>query len=61
MDRGIDGRPIDPGCPPLEGTPERIAEGLAEMAEAGADEAILVVTPIDERSIHRLADVLALL
>ena len=61
LDRGVDGRPIDPGCPPLEGTPERIAEGLAEMAEAGADEVILVVTPIDERSIHRLAEVLALL
>ena len=61
LDRGADGRPIDPSCPPLEGTPERIAEGLAEMAEAGADEVILVVTPIDERSIRRLADVLALL
>jgi probable F420-dependent oxidoreductase len=61
MDRGADERPIDPNAPPLEGTPERIAEGLLEMAEAGADEVILVVTPITERSIQRLADVLALL
>jgi alkanesulfonate monooxygenase SsuD/methylene tetrahydromethanopterin reductase-like flavin-dependent oxidoreductase (luciferase family) len=48
-------------CPPLEGSPERIAEGLREMAEAGANEAILFVSPITERSIHDLGQTLAVL
>jgi probable F420-dependent oxidoreductase len=34
---------------------ERIAAHLAELAEAGADEAILVIDPIDERSIRAVA------
>jgi probable F420-dependent oxidoreductase len=61
LDRGANERSIDPESPPLEGTPDRIAEGLSEMAEAGADEVILVVTPITERSIRELGAVLALL
>jgi probable F420-dependent oxidoreductase len=61
LDRSQDERPIDPSCPPLEGTSDRIAEGLRAMAEAGADEAILVVTPITEASIRDLGDVLAVL
>lgn len=48
-------------CPPLEGSPERIAEGLREMAEAGANEAILFVSPITERSIRDLGQTLAVL
>jgi alkanesulfonate monooxygenase SsuD/methylene tetrahydromethanopterin reductase-like flavin-dependent oxidoreductase (luciferase family) len=54
-------RPSTPDAPPLEGSPRQIALGLSEFAEAGADEAILVVNPISERSIRELADVLALL
>jgi probable F420-dependent oxidoreductase len=61
LDRSADGRPIDPSCPPLEGPATRIAARLREIADAGADEAILVVTPITERSIRRLGDVLATL
>jgi probable F420-dependent oxidoreductase len=61
LDRSADERPIDPACPPLEGSATRIAAGLRELADAGADEAILVVTPITERSIRRLGDVLATL
>jgi probable F420-dependent oxidoreductase len=61
LDRSADERPIDPACPPLEGSAARIAAGIREFAEAGADEAILVVTPITERSIRRLGDVLATL
>jgi probable F420-dependent oxidoreductase len=61
LDRSADERPIDPTCPPLEGSATRIAAGLREIADAGADEAILVVTPITERSIRRLGDVLATL
>jgi probable F420-dependent oxidoreductase len=59
LDRSTDERPIDPACPPLEGSPERIADGLRALGEAGADEAILVVSPITERSIRDLGEVLA--
>jgi probable F420-dependent oxidoreductase len=61
LDRGVSERPIEAGSPPLEGTPDRIADGLREMGEAGADEVILVVTPITERSIRELGDVLGVL
>ncbi len=61
LDRDAGERPVDAENPPLEGPAGRIADGLREMAEAGADEAILVVTPITERSIRELGDVLALL
>jgi probable F420-dependent oxidoreductase len=59
LDRTADERPIEPGCPPLEGPPERIAEGLRAIGEAGADEVILVVTPITERAVRELGAVLA--
>jgi probable F420-dependent oxidoreductase len=61
LDRSAGERPIPPGAPPLEGSPERIAATLRELAEAGANEAILVVSPISERSIRELGDVVALL
>ena len=61
LDGSDAGRPIMPEAPPLEGPPERIAHSLSEFAEAGADEAILIVNPISERSIEELAEVLALL
>lgn len=61
LDRTAEERPIDPACPPLEGPPGRIAEGLRAIAGAGADEVIVVVSPIDERSILRLGEALALL
>jgi probable F420-dependent oxidoreductase len=54
-----DGRDVD--VPPLEGPAGRIAEGLRELAEAGADEAIVVATPITEGSIVALGEVLDLL
>lgn len=60
LDRAASGRPIDDENPPLEGTADRIAQGLLAMADAGADEVILVVTPITERSIRELGAVLAL-
>jgi alkanesulfonate monooxygenase SsuD/methylene tetrahydromethanopterin reductase-like flavin-dependent oxidoreductase (luciferase family) len=44
-------------APPLKGSARRIASSLSEFAEAGADEAILVVNPISERSIRELAEV----
>jgi probable F420-dependent oxidoreductase len=59
--RGAGERPIPEGCPPLEGSADRIAEGLRAMAEAGAHEAILVTSPITERSIRELGEALAAL
>jgi probable F420-dependent oxidoreductase len=49
-----------PEAPPLEGSAAEIASRLSEFADAGADELILVVSPITERSIRELAEVLAL-
>ena len=48
-------------APPIEGTTGQIAARLSELAEAGADEAILVVSPINERSVRELGDVVAAL
>ena len=43
-----------PTAPPLEGSPERIAARLRALADAGADEAILVVEP-DHRALDPAA------
>ena len=59
---GADGeRPTTAEAPPLSGTSRQIAAHLHELAEAGADELILVVSPISEASIRRLVEVVALL
>ena len=52
-------RPISADAPPIEGTPEQIASRIRELADAGADEVILVVSPITERSIRQLGEVVA--
>ena len=57
LDRSSRERAIE--VPPLEGTPDAIAARLRELAEAGADEAILVVSPITEASIRALGEVVA--
>ena len=54
-----DERDID--VPPLEGSAKGIADGLQALAEAGADEAIVVAVPITEDSIGALGEVLDLL
>jgi probable F420-dependent oxidoreductase len=61
LDRSAGERPITPDAPPVEGSPERIAATLRELADAGANEAILVVSPISERSIRELGDVVAMI
>ena len=61
VDRAAGERPLPNGLPPLEGSPERIAAGLRKLADAGAEEAILVLSPITERSIRLLGDTLAAL
>ncbi|HEY3943807.1 MAG TPA: LLM class flavin-dependent oxidoreductase [Solirubrobacteraceae bacterium] len=58
LDPGCTERPIIPHAPAVEGL-TRIAEHLRELADAGADEAILVVSPITETSIRQLGDVVA--
>jgi alkanesulfonate monooxygenase SsuD/methylene tetrahydromethanopterin reductase-like flavin-dependent oxidoreductase (luciferase family) len=61
IDRDAGERPIDGGVVPLEGPAARVADGIRALAEAGADEAILVLSPITERSIRSMGEVLALL
>jgi probable F420-dependent oxidoreductase len=57
LDRSAGDRPVLDGVTALEGSTDRIAEGLRELADAGADEAIIVLSPITERSIRDLAGV----
>jgi probable F420-dependent oxidoreductase len=54
-------RPHTDDAPPLRGSPASIARRLEELAEAGVDEAILVVSPITEPTIRALGDTLAAL
>ena len=54
-------RPHSQGVTPLAGSPETIASGLAEFAAAGVEDAILVVSPITERSIRTLGATLSAL
>jgi alkanesulfonate monooxygenase SsuD/methylene tetrahydromethanopterin reductase-like flavin-dependent oxidoreductase (luciferase family) len=61
LERAARDRPAEPGSPPLQGSMEQIAGGLRSFAEAGADEAILVVNPISERSIRHLGEGLSIL
>ena len=61
LDRGVGERTASEGVSPLEGSAERVAAGLRELTEAGANEAILVLSPINERSIRLMGDALAAL
>ena len=54
-------RAFEEDAPPLTGGPAGIAAGLRGFAEAGADEAILVLNVVTERSIRSLGETLALL
>jgi alkanesulfonate monooxygenase SsuD/methylene tetrahydromethanopterin reductase-like flavin-dependent oxidoreductase (luciferase family) len=49
------------GVTPIDGSPAQVASGIAEIVDAGADEVIIVVGPIDERSIRSLAETVATL
>lgn len=61
LDGAAGERPLEDGVTPLQGPAPRLADGLRAMAEAGADEAILVLDPINERSIRGLGETLTLL
>ena len=56
VDGGAGERPPDPDAPAVETT--RLRDHLAALQDAGADEAILVLDPIDERSVAAVADAL---
>jgi probable F420-dependent oxidoreductase len=58
LDDAASERPATAEAPAV--APARIAAHLGELAEAGADEAILVADPITERSIRELAGAVAL-
>jgi alkanesulfonate monooxygenase SsuD/methylene tetrahydromethanopterin reductase-like flavin-dependent oxidoreductase (luciferase family) len=59
VDRAAGERPLSDDWPPLEGGPAEIARSLRELADAGADEAILVASPIREASIRELGAALS--
>lgn len=61
LDRSSKDRPPVEGVVPLEGPVDRIVGGLRDFAEAGADEAILILSPITETSIRALGEALAAL
>ncbi len=61
LDDASSERPIPDDTRPLHGPMDRIAAHLRELAEVGADEAILVLSPITEGSIGALQEALVLL
>ncbi len=61
LDRSAGERPVPEGITPLEGSTDAIARGVRELGDAGADEVILVLSPITERSIGEAAAVVAVL
>jgi alkanesulfonate monooxygenase SsuD/methylene tetrahydromethanopterin reductase-like flavin-dependent oxidoreductase (luciferase family) len=59
LDRDADERRIVDGAPPIEGSADQIATRIRELADAGAQEVILVVSPITEHSIRTLGEAVA--
>jgi alkanesulfonate monooxygenase SsuD/methylene tetrahydromethanopterin reductase-like flavin-dependent oxidoreductase (luciferase family) len=59
LDRAAGERPVTDAAPPIEGSPEQIAARIRELGDAGADEVILVASPVAERSIRTLGEALA--
>ena len=57
VDGGAGERPLEEGAPPVGAA--ALPAHLRELADAGAHEAILVLDPIDERSVARVAEALA--
>jgi alkanesulfonate monooxygenase SsuD/methylene tetrahydromethanopterin reductase-like flavin-dependent oxidoreductase (luciferase family) len=53
-------RPITGAARPIEGSSSQIAARIRELADAGADEVIIVASPITERSIRTLGEALTL-
>jgi probable F420-dependent oxidoreductase len=61
LDPASEERPAEPSAPAWTGPPDALAAKLRELAAAGADEAILVLSPITESSIRTLGATLRLL
>jgi alkanesulfonate monooxygenase SsuD/methylene tetrahydromethanopterin reductase-like flavin-dependent oxidoreductase (luciferase family) len=61
LDPAAGERPRSDDAPPLTGAPQAIARSLHDLAEAGADEAILVLDPISEASVRECGRVLTAL
>jgi alkanesulfonate monooxygenase SsuD/methylene tetrahydromethanopterin reductase-like flavin-dependent oxidoreductase (luciferase family) len=59
LDRDADERRTVDGAPPIEGSADQIATRIRELADAGAQEVILVVSPITEHSIRTLGEAVA--
>jgi alkanesulfonate monooxygenase SsuD/methylene tetrahydromethanopterin reductase-like flavin-dependent oxidoreductase (luciferase family) len=59
LDRDADERRIVDGAPPIEGSADQIAARIRELGDAGAQEVILVVSPITEHSIRTLGEAVA--
>jgi probable F420-dependent oxidoreductase len=59
MERAPGERAFTEDAPPISGTAAQIASRLRELGEAGADEAIVIASPITEASIRSLGDVIA--
>jgi hypothetical protein len=55
------GENAKPPVDPVQGSPDDLAAHITAMADAGADHLQLVVDPITQASIERLADTLAVL
>jgi alkanesulfonate monooxygenase SsuD/methylene tetrahydromethanopterin reductase-like flavin-dependent oxidoreductase (luciferase family) len=60
LDASSPERAITPEAPPITGSASHIASRLQELHEAGADDIILVVSPITEPSIRTLAEAVAI-
>ena len=56
FDGGAGERPRDPASPPVDA--KRLPEHLAALADAGADEAILVLDPINVKSVEAVGEIL---
>jgi alkanesulfonate monooxygenase SsuD/methylene tetrahydromethanopterin reductase-like flavin-dependent oxidoreductase (luciferase family) len=61
LDPAAGERPSSAEVAPITGSPEHIARVIHDFAEAGADETILVLNPINEASIRQCAAVLTAL
>ncbi len=58
VDGGQSERAVEEGSPPIES--RELRNHLSELSDAGADEAILVLDPINEHSVVAVADALGL-
>jgi alkanesulfonate monooxygenase SsuD/methylene tetrahydromethanopterin reductase-like flavin-dependent oxidoreductase (luciferase family) len=57
VDGGAGERPLEDGSPPIDA--DRLRDHLAALADAGADEAILVLDPITSESVRAVAALLS--